>query len=127
MGRSHQKRILCMWGSSYRTARGRQQEDPGLSERPIGVLGMGLTRGRMGDRDFRTGTCARAGSREGGHVSTLGNPTGGVTGVLGNLGAVKWWVLEGKRRIYLVDQAAWPCQGSPNTGPAPLRKHAAAW
>lgn len=59
-GRSHQKRILCMWGSSYRTARGRQQEDPGLSERPVGVLGMGEGqrqngRQRLQDRDLRPG------------------------------------------------------------------------
>lgn len=36
------------------------------------------------ETDFRAGTCTRAGSREGGHISTLGNPTGGIMGELWN-------------------------------------------
>ena len=71
-------------------------------------------RGRKGDSASRTEACARAGSREGGHVSTLGNPTQVASrGASEPQKAEKWRVLKGKRRVYLGDQAAWPCQEVP--------------
>ena len=116
-----------MWGSFYRTARGRRQEDPGLSERPIGVLGMGEGQRQNGRQISGQGPAPGQGAVKEDTFPHWETPQVASWGNFGTLRAVKWRVLKGKRRIYLGDQAAWPCQGSPNTGPAPLRKHVAAW